>query len=133
MNWDRLIRLALWASVPANLAVAVLFLDPSSTLARGLGLPQPPPHPLYGAMLAMMVAAFGVAYAWLARQAVISRAFIVFATAGKSAAFLISLVLWQIEQLSGRFALLMTGDLIFAAVFIGWLLNTRAAEPRGAP
>ena len=133
MNWDQLMRLALWASVPANIAVAALFLDPGSALGLGLGLPQPPPHPLYGAMLALMVAAFGIAYAWLARQDVISRAFIVFATAGKSGAFLISLVLWLTGQLSGRFALLMTGDLIFAAVFVGWLLNTRAATARGAP
>ena len=133
MNWDRLMRLALWASVPANFAVALLFLCPDSALAQLAGLPQPPPHPLYGAMLALMVAAFGAAYAWLARQDVISRAFVLFATSGKSLAFAISLALWLTEQLSGRFALLMTGDLIFAAVFIGWLLNTREATAPRAP
>ncbi|WP_420467411.1 hypothetical protein [Panacagrimonas sp.] len=125
MNWERLMRWALWTSVPANFAVAGLFLCPGSATGLLAGLPQPPPHPLYGSMLALMVAAFGVAYAWLARHDAISRAFVAFATAGKFLAFLIALVLWLGGELSGRFALLMSGDLLFAAVFTAWLLDSR--------
>ena len=67
MSPDKLVRRALQISVPFNLGAAVLFAFPGSILGRIAGLPTSVPG-LYCAMLALFVALFGCAYAWLAVQ-----------------------------------------------------------------
>src|SRR5207249_55184 len=56
-------RSTLWASVVYNLGGTLLFVFPSS-LGRLAGLPGPVPR-VYTALLAVFVALFGGAYAWL--------------------------------------------------------------------
>jgi hypothetical protein len=80
-------------------------------------------------MLALMIALFGLAYAWLARRAVVDRVLLGFAAIGKTGAFGLVLGLWIAGQADPRFALLMGGDLLFAALFAGWLLGAERRAP----
>lgn len=136
MNPDRVLRVALWASVPANLGVAALLLDPGSALGQFVGLPEPAPEPFYRGLLAQFVALFGAAYAWLAMQPQISRPFIAFAAIGKFGAFILTFVLCFLDLASTRWTMLMAGDLLFAAVFAWWLVTGEApviSAMRSAP
>src|SRR5437762_533027 len=74
-------RSALWASVVYNLGGTLLFVFPSS-FGRLAGLPVPVPR-VYTALLALFVALFGGAYAWLARQPRIDRPLVAMAALGK--------------------------------------------------
>ena len=133
MKSDRLIRVALCLSVVANFAVAALLLDPASAPAQLAGMPLPAPHPVYRALLAAFVALFGGAYAWVALQAVINREFVLFAALGKFLAFAVTVALWMGGESPGRWTLLMSGDLLFAAIFTGWWLRTRNPAAVAAP
>ncbi|MGH8515824.1 MAG: hypothetical protein ACREUE_00050 [Panacagrimonas sp.] len=123
------LRAALWTTAVANLAVAAMLLFPQSTAGRLAGLPQEPSPLVLRAMLALMIAMFGLAYAWLARREPIDRALLGFAAIGKFGAFGLVSGLWIAGQASGRFALLMCGDLVFAALFAAWLLGAERRAP----
>src|SRR5213596_3171269 len=75
-------RSALWASAVYNLGGTLLFVFPSS-LGRLAGLPAPVAR-VYTALLAVFVALFGGAYAWLARQPRIDRPLVAMAASGRS-------------------------------------------------
>jgi len=122
MSPTAVLRRALWLSVPANFGVAALMLAPDSALGRVVGLPAAAPHPVYRVLLALFLALFGGAYAWLAMRLRIDRAFVAFGAIGKALAFGSMLVLWLMGFASGRWTLLMAGDLGFAAVFAWWLV-----------
>lgn len=126
MDRTRLMRRALRTSVVFNLGGALLFAFPAS-FGRLAGLPQPVPH-VYSASLALMVALFGGAYAWLARQPRIDRPLVAFAALGKAGFFAVVLVCWLLDEVWARALMAASGDLVFAAIFAWWLL----AEP-GAP
>lgn len=121
---DRLMRRLLWASVPLNAAAALAFAFPAS-LGRIADLPVSVP-PVYGGLVAFFVALFGGAYAWLALQPAIDRPLVALAAIGKAGVFVLVLALWLAGAASGRFVLLMTADLVLAALFARWLLVTRA-------
>lgn len=78
------------------------------------------------ALLALFLALFGGAYAWLAAQPRIDRAFVAFGAIGKSLAVATTVVLWTLGLASGRWMPVMTGALAFAAVFAWWLAVERA-------
>lgn len=126
MTPDRLIRRALWASVPFNLGGALLFAFPAS-LGRLAGLPGPGPR-LYTASLALLVALFAVAYAWLARQPRVERAFVAFAALGKTGFFVVVLACWLLGEVPAQTVVAVSGDLAFAAVFAWWLLTEPGAR-----
>src|SRR5712691_10417223 len=90
MNRNRLMRRALWASVVFNLGGALLFAFPAS-FGQLAGLPGPVPH-VYTALLALLVALFGGAYAWLACQPCIDRPLVAFAALGKAGFFAVVFV-----------------------------------------
>jgi hypothetical protein len=126
---DKFIRGVLWASAVFNLAGALLFAFPESTLSQLAGLPVPVPT-FYAALLAEFIILFGASYAWLAFQPTINRPLLAFGAIGKTGAFLLVVVLWLLGQAPARGVLAITGDLIFACLFFGWLLRTRS-EPAG--
>lgn len=126
---EGVLRAALWATAAANLAVATVLLFPQSAPGQLAGLPQAPSPLLLRAMLALMIALFGLAYAWLARRAAVDRVLLGFAAIGKAGAFVLVLGLWIAGQADPRFALLMGGDLLFAALFAGWLLGAERRAP----
>lgn len=119
----RLLRLALWATAPANFAVAALLLVPDSAPGRLLGLPAEVPM-LYAVLLALFVALFGAMYVWLALQADIDRPLLALGAIGKFSAFLLTSLLWTQGQASDLLAGLFIGDLLFAALFAAWLRGT---------
>ena len=129
---DKLMRRALWASVPYNAGGALLFLFPAS-LGQLAGLPGSVPH-VYTASLAVLVALFGGAYAWLACQPQIDRPMVAFCALGKAAFFTVLLVCWLLGEAPGRGVIVAFGDLGFAIVFAWWLLGYTAAPiGRAAP
>jgi hypothetical protein len=127
---DTLIRRALWASVPYNAGGALLFLFPAS-LGQLAGLPGPVPH-VYTASLAVLVALFAGAYAWLARQPQIDRPMVALCALGKAGFFTTLLVCGLLGEAPGRGVVAALGDLGLAVVFAWWLLGDRAAPIRRA-
>lgn len=126
---EGVLRAALWTTAAANLAVAAMLLFPQSAPGQLAGLPQEPSPLLLRAMLALMIALFGLAYVWLARRDTVDRVLLGFAAIGKFGAFLLVLGLWIAGHAAPRFALLMSGDLLFAALFTGWLLGAERRAP----
>jgi hypothetical protein len=121
---NHVMRSALWASAVYNLGGTLLFVFPSS-LGRLAGLPAPVPR-VYTALLAVFVALFGGAYAWLARQPRIDRPLVAMAAIGKAGVFAVILVSWLLGEVPGRGVLAVSGDVVFAAVFAWWLLGAMA-------
>jgi len=122
---DRFMRGALWASAVFNLFGALLFAFPSS-LGQMAGLPTPAPR-IYPMLLAVFVLLFGGAYAWLARQPSIDRTVVAMSAIGKAGVFTVILAFWLLGDIPVRAVLAGVGDLVFAAVFTGWLARTRGA------
>lgn len=130
MDRDRLMRRALWVSVPFNLGGALAFGFPES-FGRLAGLPAPAP-PVYTASLAFLVALFAGTYAWLALQPRIDRPLVGFAVLGKSGFFVIVFALWLRGEASTQFLIAASGDLMLAAIFAWWLLGKPAAAAASA-
>jgi hypothetical protein len=122
MNTDQFIRRVLWATVVFNLGGGLLFAFPDSVLGQLAGLPAPVPR-IYTTLLAFFVLLFGGAYAWLALQPNIDRPLVAFAAIGKAGAFAVIFIFWVLGEAPARGVLAATGDLIFAGLFLCWLLG----------
>jgi hypothetical protein len=127
---DAVIRRALWASVAFNLGGVLLFAFPDS-IGQLAGFPVPVPR-IYTVSLALFVALFAGAYAWLARQPEIDRPLVAFAAIGKAGFFTVVAACWLLGEAPGRGVLGAAGDLVFAVVFAWWLVTT-ASEQRARP
>ncbi len=125
-------RCTLWVSAAFSLGAVLLFAAPSSPMAQLAGLPLPVPR-IYSWLVAVFVALFGGAYAWLARAPIISRPLVGLAAIGKTGVFLLVLVCWLIGEGPGRGVLIACGDLAFAAIFSWWLLGSSTVAQQGAP
>ncbi|UPG85809.1 hypothetical protein L2Y94_00150 [Luteibacter aegosomatis] len=109
-------RLGLIASAVFTLSGAVMFGWPSSFAGRIAALPAGVPA-IYRYLAALFMLLFGGAYAWLAMQPWLARAFVVFGTLGKLAAFAGMTALWLGSQIEARTYFMVSGDLVFAAWF----------------
>jgi hypothetical protein len=128
---DRMRRL-LWVSAAFNAIAAVAFAFPASLAGQLAGLPAPVP-PIYSALLTLFVLLFGGAYAWLAMQPVIHRPLVGFSAIGKTGVFLIVFAFCLSGTAPARGVLMASGDLLFAAIYIGWLIRTaQRPAPAGA-
>jgi len=116
------VRYTLWASAPFNLLAAYMVLLPSSSLGRLVGMPPSPPL-VYSALLATMIALFGLAYAWLATQPEIDRPLVGLAAIAKTMVFVIALLLWLADRGPGGLVLVACADLAFASLWGWWLLS----------
>jgi hypothetical protein len=105
MARDRVMRAALWTSVPYNLAGALGFVAPDALVLIDPPFPRPVPR-FYGAQLALMVALFGGAYAWLARRPVIDRPLVTLTMLGKAGFFALVVLFWASGDVGGRGVLL---------------------------
>ena len=121
MNRDRILRRALWFSVPYNIGGAALFAFPSSPFGQFAALPTSVPL-LYHALLGFFVLLFGGAYAWLAMQREIDRPMVALAAIGKAGVFTLILVLWMVGSAPARGVLAAGGDLVLAAIFAWYLM-----------
>ena len=124
MTLEKAIRYTLWASFPFNLVASYFVLFPASVLGRLVGLPPSPP-PVYAAPLAMLIALFEFAYAWLAQRPKIDRPLLGLAATAKTLMFVIALALWLSGQGTGGLVLVASVDLAFASLWGWWLLTER--------
>lgn len=127
MTPDRVIRVALWASVALNLLGIAVFMP------AALGRPAPllPLHapPFYAAQIGFTIALFGGVYAWLARLAQINRALVVVGALGKLGFFLLFVVYAALAQVPWSAVAHATPDLVLAAIFLWWAsLGTRRRQ-----
>ena len=121
MAHDALIRRVLWVSAAYNLGGAIVFAFPSSPVGRLGGLASETPV-LYRALVALFVALFAGAYAWLARQPRIDRPMVALAAIGKAGAFATFVLCWMLGEFAGAGVIAGCGDLILAAFFGWWLI-----------
>lgn len=119
---DALMRRALHATSVLNVGGALMFAFPDSVGKLG-GLPSGVPH-LYSWFLGYMVLLFGATYAWMARQAVINRPLVVFSALGKSGFFAVASLCFLVGELPFLTLVTAAGDLVFAAIFVWWLLGS---------
>lgn len=131
MNSDRIMRRALQVTTPFNLAAAYALAFPASPLGLFFGLPADVPA-LYRAFASGAIALFGCAYGWLSVQPVIDRPLVVLSICGKLFAFGSLLVLAIVGQIPIRSAVLGTGDLFFALIFIWWCVDAQQVVPADA-
>ena len=120
MSGDKVMRIALWASVPYNLGAAVVVAFPTSALSQLEGFPVRV-HPIYGALLAGFAILFAGAYAWLAVQPIITRPLVFMSTVGTEMVFsTVALFCW-LGSVSWHLVFATSGDLLFGCIFFGWL------------
>ena len=124
MSREHVLRPALWTAAFFNLAGAVPFAFPASSMGQLAGLPTEAPV-IYRAMTALFVLLFGGAYAWLALQPVINRPLVAFGAIGKAAAFVTVVVLWLRGAVAAGGVLAIVGDMVLALVFAWCLLDRR--------
>ena len=109
----------------ANLMVGASILWAWNSLAPHLQL-----APVYGANLWLvyfagsMIGLFGVVYLLIAHDPRTYRACIAIFAAAKSLAFASALAVWLADASSVRLSLLLSADLVFAALFIDYLRRT---------
>lgn len=118
---DSVMRPLLWISALFNFMAATMLAFPDQLGALG-GLPQDAPR-LYPSMMCLVVGAFGVAYAWLARAPVIDRPLIALAAFIKAGLFFLTLGFHLGGEAPLRAVILTSGDLAFAVLFTLWLLR----------
>jgi len=119
MNRDRIMRLSLQVTAPFNFAAAYALAYPASSLGVLFGLPTDAPA-VYRVLASGMVALFGAAYGWLSVQPVIDRPMVALATCGKLLAFASLVALAVLGHIPVRTAVLGSGDLFFALIFVWW-------------
>ena len=124
MSREHVLRPALWTAAFFNLAGAVPFAFPGSSMGQLAGLPSDAPV-VYRAMTALFVLLFAGAYAWLALQPAINRPFVAFGAIGKAAAFVTVVALWLRGAVPAGGVLAMIGDIVLALVFAWCLLDRR--------
>ena len=129
MGRNAIVRGALAASIPFNLAAALVFAFPDSALGRLQGLPPDAPA-LYRALVALYLVLFAGAYAWLFVQKQISRPLLALGAIGKAVAFLTFISLAFANLCSARLAMGSIGDAVLASLFGWWLLTSRARAAR---
>jgi hypothetical protein len=115
-------RNALFATAAMNLLAGLGFLPPAAGVRALAGLP-PGEHPVYLTTVALFVMTFGVGYFWVAAANRPERLFITLGAIGKLGFFLIVLGCWLMGSLPGMAAVMASADLVFAVIFIAWLLG----------
>lgn len=120
----KFIRTALWVAAFFNLGGMFVFAFPEMAIGPLVGLPTDVPV-VYRAVTAVFILLFGGAYAWLARQPVIDRPLIGLSAIGKAGVFAAIFILWLFSAVSGWLVLLISGDLVFAILFVWWLNQTK--------
>jgi len=127
MDRDAFMRRALMTTAFFNFGAAALIAFPDS-LGQLVRLPTPAPV-VYTTLLALFIALFGGVYAWLARQPVIDRPLVAFTAIGKAGAFAVIFGSFLAGVASWQIAVLVIGDLVFATIFLWWLLGTGRSQP----
>lgn len=123
---DRWLTRSLYLSVPYN-ALGAVGLALPQVFYPILGLPVPN-HPVYQAVTVLTVVLCGLGYLLQARAKQRDRTFLLIAALGKAGVFSVFFVSWIAGLVPWTAPLVLAGDVIFAAMFAGWLWETRSAQ-----
>lgn len=119
---SRLFRIAaFW-----NYTAAAAFCLPSSVLSL-FGMPTPVPS-LYPQMAAALVATFGLGYHLVARNVTRNHGIVVIGAIGKTGLFALFLAYYLAGRLPVLPLVIVFGDLVFAALFVRFLLMQHRAR-----
>jgi hypothetical protein len=130
-NADPVMRAVLWIGAAFNFGAAAMLAFPD-TVGSFSGLPGTGPL-FYRWLLALFVALFGGAYAWLALQTQISRPLVALAALCKTGVFIVSVVCWLLGDIPLQSLPPAVCDLVFALVFAWWLMATRDRVKKARP
>lgn len=119
------LRGALLTTAVLNVAVGMGFA--SGRLLPLVGIPEAS-HPFYPLTLGLFVALFGVGYLWAALADPPERLFIGLGGVGKLGFVVLVGCLWIAGSVPLLALIGASGDLVFAALFLGWFVASR--EPR---
>ena len=122
---DRVIRAALWASVPLNALGVAVFLPEALGRPSAL-LPVHLPR-FYAAQIMLIIGLFGFVYGWLARQPRIDRPLVVVGALGKLGFFLLFVLYAAAGDLPWSAAAQASPDLILATAYLWWASRPLAA------
>ncbi len=125
MSPDRIVRAALWVSVPIN-ALGVLVFTPLAFGYASPLLPVAAPR-FFAAQIDFVIALFLVVYAWLAVQPRLNRGLVVVGGAGKIGFFALTAVYAVVGDLPMSMAVNATPDLVLGGVFLWWAHAVRLA------
>jgi hypothetical protein len=123
MAGRRSLNVTLWVAALFNLGAALLLAFPAA-LGQRIGLPADVPV-VYSALTGLFVLLFGASYAWMALQPAVVRPLLAFGAIGKTAAFVAAVLLWCLDAIPLPILLAGIGDLVFAALFVRWLWDSR--------
>ncbi|MFB2891331.1 hypothetical protein ACE1CI_00135 [Aerosakkonemataceae cyanobacterium BLCC-F50] len=126
-NW---FRFTLLATAIMNFVGAVVFALPIYGKGEIFGLPQNA-HPLYLSIVSSWILIFGLGYIWMAVSAKPDRLFIAVAATCKLAIAFSFFTFWLMGDLPLLTVSAGSGDLLFAIVFIYWLLPTKRETKPG--
>jgi hypothetical protein len=118
-NW---FRYTLFATTIMNFTGAIVFALPIFGRGDIFKLPENA-HPLYLSIISAWIFIFGVAYLWLALTAKPERFYIAVVTVCKLAIAFFFFIFWLTGDLPLLTASAGVGDLLFALIFIYWLLQ----------
>ena len=115
------------ATAVMNFGAAVLFLPPAGALRALAGFPEAAPA-VYLATVALFVALFGAGYLWVGVMGRAEPLFVALSAAGKAGFVTLVVGFAAAGDVPWRAALVASADLVFAALFVRWLVAT---APRG--
>ena len=119
---DQAVRASLIFSGPFNWGAALIILLPQSWAGQLIGLPPAPA--LYAALLAFLVAVFGVAYLWAGwRSEPLSRVVLCMGGFGKIGVFLITALLAVAGAASVGMLAVTAVDLALGCFWVWWLVQ----------
>ena len=122
-------RVLFLAAAAFNLVAATPFLVAAPQVARFIGMQPVPSDPLWVHLTAVLVLAFGWGYWRIARDPVGNRQVIHLGIVGKSLLVLVVGFDWLSGNTNWPFALIVSGDAVFVALFVDYL---RRHPVRGA-
>jgi hypothetical protein len=118
---DRHARILFSVAAAFNLLVALPFLVAAPQFGRLIGMQPVPSDPLFAHLAGALALAFGWGYWRIARDPVANRPIIHVGIVGKSLVPLSVVLDWASGNTNWPFALLVTGDLVFVALFLDYL------------
>jgi hypothetical protein len=128
MNYEKLIRATLAASFVFNLLAAYMLVFPASSLASLAGFTIST-SPMHTALSALMVAALGGSYGWMALQENINIPMLTFGALTKGSAFMMFFVQWTFDAVTARLVLFAVVDIVLAWIWLNWVIKRRRVRP----
>ena len=114
---------ALLATAVMNLTAGLAFLPPAQPLRALVGMPDG--EPVYLATVALFVLLFAAGYAYVGFTGRDERLFLTLSAIGKISFVTIVTFYWLAARLPFQAVVTASGDLLFGALFVAWLLTSR--------